>query len=105
DVVAPPLENESQRLELSAESPLPRVEGLELRPVRDVPDGVLRAGLGAVGRSAVRDPAAPVLDAVDAARHDLDEIDVPPALEREHGVGQATRGVVDFGHMAPEGHG
>lgn len=46
----------------------------------------------------------PVLDAVDAARHDLDEVEVPLALEGEHGLGEAARGVVDLGDMTPERH-
>src|SRR6266508_2435168 len=99
------------RMSLNASSSLPSApcpgsSGLSFAQRRQDLHGARRpAGLGAVGRSAVRDPAPPVLDAVDTARHDLDQIEVPRALEREHGLCETARGVVDLGHMAPERHG
>jgi len=104
-IVAAPGKDKPERLELASERTLPRVEGLELRPVRDLTDRVLRAGLRPVRGALIGDPAPPVLDAIDPARHDLEEIEIPVALEGQHGVGEATRGVVHVGNVPPEGNG
>src|SRR5215475_13966691 len=103
-IVAPAVQDEPERLELASEGALPRVERLELRPVADLADRVLGAGLGAVGRALVGDATAPGLHAIDPARHHLDEVQVPTPLEGQHGIGQAPSGVVHIGNVSPESH-
>src|SRR5207245_3702792 len=56
-----------------------------------------------VAGARVGDLAPPVLDAVHAARHDLDEVEVPPTLPCQHGLREAGRRVVHRGRVPPEG--
>src|SRR5207247_5879925 len=79
------------------------IQWLDPRPVGGRLHGMFRALLGAVGGARVGHRAPPVLDAVHAARHDLDEVEVPPALPCQHGLGEAARRVVHLGHVPPEG--
>src|SRR5262249_7304720 len=104
DVVALPLDEQAQGVQFAAKGARPRVEGLDPRPVGPPLHGVLGALLGAVARPRVGDLAAPVLHAVDAARHELDEVEIPSTLPREHSVGEAVRGMVDLRHVTPERH-
>jgi len=101
-VVVPPADDEAHRLELAAQRAAAGVELAHARPVRRGPDGVLDALLGAARRAGVGDPAPPVLDAVDAARHDLDEVEVEPPVEAEHRLRETLGRVVDVGRVAPE---
>src|SRR5213078_32173 len=100
-VVAPP-RDAAHRLELAPQRALAGIELAHARPVRRGPHGVLDALLRAARRARVRDPAPPVLYTVDAARHDLDEVEIEPPVEGEHRIREACGGVVDVGRVAPE---
>src|SRR5437667_5998160 len=63
---------------------------------------MLGALLGAARRAHVGHRAAPVLDAIDAARHELDEVEVEPAVEAQHRLREQTRIMIELGDVAPE---
>src|SRR5205814_384731 len=81
-----PANGQPERLELTPERARAGVELAHARPVPGLRHRVLRALLGAVRRPRVGDLAAPVLHAVHAARHELDQVEVEAAVEREHRV-------------------
>src|SRR5262249_2255309 len=98
----PALPDQPHGLELPPERARAGIERPHVCPVGVPLHGVLGASLGAARVTLVRDAAAPVLHAVHAARHHLDEIQIPPTVKAEHRVGEPLCHVIHVGNVTPE---